>query len=123
MAAGSWPRCHSHSRCAAASPWSSDTAARGARLHHPDFAARPGSRGVDGMARPEVVGLSRLEQAEHVLGAHGRPQREKVVIGIGEGAASPDRDEPRVTDRRQDHPVRLRFGSLRSGSRPSISPS
>jgi hypothetical protein len=40
---------------------------------------------------------------QDVLGAVGGPQGEKAVIYIGERPAAPDRDQPRVTHRREDH--------------------
>jgi hypothetical protein len=49
------------------------------------------------------VRLRRLEQLQDVLGAGRRPQREQVVVGIGQGPAAADRGEAGITDLRQDH--------------------
>ena len=58
---------------------------------------------LDGLPRPRIAGVRRFEQGQHVLRAAGRPQREPMVIAIGEDAAAPDRHQARVADRRQDH--------------------
>ena len=44
---------------------------------------------------------------EDMFRAVGGPQREKAVVGIGEGAASANRDHPWIADLRQDHGNRL----------------
>jgi hypothetical protein len=54
-------------------------------------------------ARPRVVGPDRFEVPEDVLRAGGRPEGEKVMIGVGEGPAATDRREARIPDRRKDH--------------------
>jgi hypothetical protein len=57
---------------------------------------------LDRLAGPWVARPDRLEQLEHVLGARRRPQREEVVVAVGEGPAATDRHEPRVPDLRED---------------------
>jgi hypothetical protein len=77
--------------------------ARRASLHHPDLATRPGPRMLDRLTRSPVRGLNRLEQVEDVLGARGRPQREEMVVGIGERPAAPDRHQPGIPHFGEDH--------------------
>jgi hypothetical protein len=78
-------------------------AARGASLGHRDLTTHPGAGVVDRLARPEVLGPSRLEEVEDVLCARCRPQSEEMVIRISEGPTAADRHEARVPDLREDH--------------------
>ena len=65
--------------------------ARRASLHHPDLATHPGPRMLDRLAWSRILRSSRLEEVQHVLGTGRGPQREELVIGIGERAATADR--------------------------------
>jgi hypothetical protein len=78
-------------------------AARCAGLHHADLAAGPGAGVLDRLTRSEVLRFGRLEEVQNVLRARCRPQCEEVVIGVGEGPAAADRDEPRISNLRKDH--------------------
>ena len=75
----------------------------GAGLCPRDLAPRPGPPKVDGPPRTVVIRPRLLEVVQHVLRAVGRPQREKVVVFVLEGAAAADGDEPRITDLGEDH--------------------
>jgi hypothetical protein len=44
-----------------------------------------------------------LEVVQHVLGAVGRPHREKTMIVVLQRPAATDRDEPRIPDLGEDH--------------------
>ena len=79
-------------------------AARRARPHHRQVAARPGPPCLDRLTWARVVGTHGLEGVEHVLRAGCRPQREEVVVGIREGATAPDRDEAGVGTLREGSP-------------------
>src|SRR4051794_28999297 len=50
-----------------------------------------------------------------MLRAHRRPQSQEVVVFVGQGPTAADRDEPRVSDLREDHPAAL---LLRGARRP-----
>ena len=78
-------------------------AARRAGLRHRDLAAGPGAGMTDGLPRPRVPGVSRLEQVQDVLSASRRPQGEQVVIAVRQGPAAADRHQARVAHLRQDH--------------------
>src|SRR6266511_265213 len=82
---------------------------------HPDLAPRPGARQFDRSPRTIVVRSRLLEIVQDVLCAVRGPHGEKVVIGIREGAAATDRDEPRVGDVAEDHCCRTRTLWLRRG--------
>jgi hypothetical protein len=84
-------------------------AARRACLGHRHLAPRPVPGVRDGSARAVVVRSDRFEERQDVFGTCCRPERQQVVIRVGERAAAPDRDEPWVADLRQDHrsPPRL----------------
>ena len=71
-------------------------AARRASLHHLDLATHPGAGMLDRLTRSWVLRLSRLEEVKDVLRARRRPQREELVIRIGEGPTAADRHETRV---------------------------
>lgn len=49
-----------------------------------------------------------------MLGAIGGPESQEMVVGVGEGAAATDGDEPRIALFREDHGCCL---SLRCGDR------
>jgi len=70
---------------------------------HRHLAAGPGAGMFDGGPWARVAGAGGLEQGQDVLGAQRRPQGEETVVVVGEGAAAPDRDEPRVAFLREDH--------------------
>jgi hypothetical protein len=40
---------------------------------------------------------------QHMLGALGGPQRQKLVVRVAEQPAPADRDQARVADAREDH--------------------
>jgi hypothetical protein len=42
---------------------------------------------------------------EDVVGAVGRPDRQTVMVGVGQRPATPDGDEPRVANLAQDQAV------------------
>ena len=44
-----------------------------------------------------------LEVFEDVFGARRRPQREQVVVLVGQRAAAADRDHARISHLREDH--------------------
>src|SRR5918992_425623 len=79
------------------------TAGRLAGVGHPDLAIDPGASMLDRLTRPWVLGPSRLEEVEDVLGARCRPESEELVVCIGEGPAAAHRHEARVADLREDH--------------------
>jgi hypothetical protein len=78
-------------------------ATRRAGLRHRDLAAHPGAGVFDRPARSRVVGPNRLEQVKDVLRACGRPEREVMVIRVGEAATSTKRDETGITNLREDN--------------------
>jgi|GEM_PF-6754497 len=73
-----------------------------ASLGHLDLATRPGTRLLDRLTRSRVLRLNRLEEVKDVLRAGCRPQGEEMMKGeemmirIGEGPATADRNETRV---------------------------
>lgn len=73
------------------------------RLHHRQITRGPGAGRGDRLPRSGVVHPGELEEAEHVLGTVGGPQRQKLVVGVGERPSPPDGDEPWVPGLRQDH--------------------
>jgi hypothetical protein len=89
-------------------------ATRGASLHHLDLATHPGAGLLDRLTRSRVLGLRRLEQGKHVLGARCRPERQETVIRVGERPTAADCHETRVSDFREDH--RLTFSHLPASS-------
>jgi hypothetical protein len=58
---------------------------------------------LDRLTRPWVLGPRRLEEVEDMLRACCRPEREELVVCIGERPAAADRHEARVADLREDH--------------------
>ncbi len=78
-------------------------ATKRASLHHLDLATHPCASRLDSLTRPCVFRLSRFEEVEDVLGARCRPKSEEMVIGIGKTPASPEGDEARVSNLREDH--------------------
>jgi len=73
-----------------------------ATLDHP-LAARPGPGVLDRLTRTGVARAHRLEQGQRVLGARCGPEREKVVVLVGQGPAPAQRDEARIPNLREDH--------------------
>jgi hypothetical protein len=78
-------------------------AARCASLHHRDLATRPHAGVLDSFTRSWILRASYLEKIQDVLRARRRPQRQQVMIRVGECPAAADRHEPWVSDRWQDH--------------------
>jgi hypothetical protein len=78
-------------------------AARRASLGHRDLATHPGANLLNRVAGSRVPWPNRLEPAENVLRARGRPQGEVVVVRFGEGPTAADRHETWVADFREDH--------------------
>ncbi len=76
---------------------------RRAGLRHRDLAARPCSSLLASLAGLRVRGLHRLEEVQNVLCARGRPQGEKLMVGVCERAPAADGDQARVAVFRQDH--------------------
>src|SRR6185437_2410481 len=72
-------------------------------LGHRDLATHPGAGMLDRLARPWVLGPSRLEEIKDMLRARCRPKSEEMVIRISEGPTAADRHEARVPDLREDH--------------------
>ena len=70
--------------------------AGGAGLRHRHLASHPGARVLDRLTRPWVLGSRRLEEVEDVLSAPRRPEREEVVIRVGQDPTAADRDEAGV---------------------------
>jgi hypothetical protein len=66
-------------------------------LRHCDLASRPSARPFDGSLRPVVIGLHFLEKVQHMPCAIGRPYRKQMMIGVLEGTAAADGDEPGVS--------------------------
>jgi hypothetical protein len=87
---------------------------------HPDLAPRPGARQFDRAPRTIVTRSRLLEIVQHMLRAIRGPHGEKVVIGIREGAAATDRDEPRVGNVAEDHCFRTRTPWLHRGLRSGL---
>src|SRR6201999_3704931 len=77
--------------------------ARRASLHHRDLTTHPGAGVLDRFAWSRVIRLSRLEKAEDVLCARGRPKSEEMVIRISEGPTAANRHEARVPNLRKAH--------------------
>lgn len=78
-------------------------AAARAGSHHPHLAAGPRARRIDRLPGPRIRGLRLLEQVQNVLRTLGSPERQELVIRIGEHPATADRDQARVADVREDH--------------------
>ena len=68
-----------------------------ARLSYGDLAARPSTRLFDRPSRTVVPWARFLEEVKHVLGAVGRPYREKTMIGVLKPATSTHSDEPGIS--------------------------
>lgn len=76
---------------------------RRASLHHLDLTTCPSPGMLDRLAGPGVLRVGHLKQVENVLCARCRPQRQKVVVRIGQAATAPDRHKAGVPDLRQNH--------------------
>ena len=79
------------------------TTGRLAGLGHLDLAMRPAASMLDRLTRSRVLRPSRLEEVEDMCCAGCRPQREELMVCIGERPAAADRHEARVADVREDH--------------------
>ena len=77
--------------------------AGGAGLHHRDLATNPGADVVDRLPWSRITRMSGLEQLQHMLRAGRRPERQQPVVGVRQGAATTDRDEPGIPHVREDH--------------------
>ena len=77
--------------------------ARRPSLGHRDLATHPGAGMLDRLARPWVLGPSRLEEVKDMLRARCRPESEEMVIRISEGPTAADGHEARIPDFREDH--------------------
>jgi hypothetical protein len=86
--------------------------AGGASLHHPGLAARPCTYTLNRLAGSVVMRTGRLEQMENVFCAQRCPASKKVVIGVGQRAAAPDRDEARISLLREDHGAIILRGTV-----------
>jgi hypothetical protein len=78
-------------------------AARSAGLGHRDLASRPCPNLFDRLAGPGVRRLHRLEEAQNVLCARGRPPSQEPMVGVGECPPAADGDESGVAVLGQDH--------------------
>ena len=58
---------------------------------------------LDRLTRSWILGPSRLEEVDDMLRARCRPQREELVVRIGEGLVAADRHEASVADLREYH--------------------
>ena len=76
-------------------------AGRRAGMGHLHLATHPGASMLDRVTRARVLRLSRLEQVKDVLRARCRPEREELVIRIGESPTAADRHEAQVPDLRR----------------------
>lgn len=76
---------------------------RGASLHHLDLTTCPSPGMLDRLAGSRVLRVGHLKQVENVLCARCRPQRQKLVVRIGQAATAPDRHKAGVSDLRQNH--------------------
>lgn len=74
-----------------------------AGLRHRGLAAYPSSCQLDGLAGSWVRGLHRLEKVENVLCAHGRPQGQPPMVGVGQRPPAADSDEARVAVFGENH--------------------
>ena len=80
-------------------------------LHHGELARSPGPSAGDRVPGPEITRTFGLEQVKDVLGTGGCPQRQEVMIRVGQEPATTDRHEARVSHLREDHGS----GPLRTG--------
>jgi hypothetical protein len=78
-------------------------ASRSASVPPGDLASSPRSAELDCASGSVVVGPRLLEQAEHVLGAIGRPGGQQAMVVVRQGPAPAHGDEARIPDLRQDH--------------------
>lgn len=97
----------------------------GSRLHHRQLTGSPGARRRDRLTGSAVIRAVGLEEREDVLGTVGCPQRQELVVGIAERAATTDGDESWVPDLRQDHEVHTRdvhghHGAMSAQGRPQF---
>lgn len=65
-------------------------------LSHGDLPPRPSTGLFDRLARAVVMRAHALEQMQDVLGAIGRPGGQQVMIGVLQGAAAAQGDEPGI---------------------------
>jgi hypothetical protein len=72
-------------------------------LHYRNLAAHPGTGVLDRLPRSGIFRSGGLEEMQNVFRARRRPQREEVVIRVGEGSTTADRHEARVANLRKDH--------------------
>ena len=72
-------------------------------LGHGDLASNPRPGLLDGPAGALVSRPNLLEEMQHVLSAIGRPKCEQVVVGVSQGPASTQGDEPGVSNLTEDH--------------------
>src|SRR5205809_374778 len=110
MATGSCARCHRHSARPASAASSGAAAARTALVPRPrvrmtarrarvppgDLASGPGTPKLDGASWSVVAWPLLLEDGHDVLGAIDRPDREQVMVVVGQGPAPAHGDEPRI---------------------------
>jgi hypothetical protein len=68
-----------------------------AGLSHCNLTPCPSARLFDRSAWTVVTGLRLFEEVQHVLRAIGRPHCKKAMVGILEGAAAMQSDEPGVS--------------------------
>lgn len=78
-------------------------AGRRSSLRHPDLAPRPGSRLVDCVTRSLITRLCLFEEMQHMLRAHGSPDGKKLMVGVGESAASTNGDESWIPGLGENH--------------------
>ncbi len=91
----------------------------GSRFGHPHLSPYPGTRELDRTPRTVVIGPRLLEEGKDMLGAVGRPERQEVVVVIGQAATTTQGDEPRISDLGKDHRRSLRFSFKTSTTQTS----
>ena len=81
-------------------------------LHHRQFAPHPGDSRGDRITRSWIARLGRFEQGQDVLCARGGPQREEMVVLVGEGSPAANCHEPRIANLREDHRLPAGIGCV-----------
>lgn len=74
-----------------------------ARLFHGDFPTCPSPSQLDRVAGPWIERSNGFEEWQGMLRARRCPQSQELMVGIGEGAASSNGDESRITDLGKNH--------------------
>jgi hypothetical protein len=75
----------------------------GTGLCHRNFPSHPGLRLFNCPARTVVTGLRLFEEMQYVLRAISRPHGKQAMIGVLEGAAATQGNQPGVSDLAENH--------------------